>query len=118
MTGSRSFATVLAGLALVAVMAPVASATTTQEIVRSESTLWAEASVSEAGAVTVTILAPKKDGEGREVWQRCRFTADSAGTFRCGIDVAEGSLAAAREGAWVSKVSVDGDLTSRARFTI
>ena len=118
MTVSRSIATVLAGLALMAVVAPAASAATTQEIVRSESTLWAEASVEEAGAVTVTIMAPRKDGEGREVWQRCRFTADAAGTFRCGVDVSEGSLAAAREGYWVSKVSVDGDLASRARFTI
>ena len=118
MTGSRSIATVLAGLALMVVMAPAASAATTQEIVRSDTTLWAEATVEDAAPVTITILAPKADGEGREVWQRCRFTAVDAGTFRCGVDVTEGSLAAARKGYWVSKVSVDGDVASRTRFTI
>ena len=118
MTGSRSIATTLASLALIALAAPAASATTTQELVRSDTTLWAEANVDGPGSVTITIMAPERDGEGREVWQRCRFTAADAGTYRCGIDIAEGSLAEAREGTWLSKVSVDGEVASRARFTI
>lgn len=118
MTGRRSIAAVVAGLALMLVAAPAASAATSQEIVRAEGTLWTEASVEGAGPVVITIMAPDRDGEGREVWQRCRFTAEAAGTFRCGIDVAEGSLAAAREGVWLSKVSLGGVVASRARFTI
>ena len=118
MTGSRSIAAVLVGLVMVALAAPAASATATQEIIRSEGVLWAEASVDGAGPLTITIKAPKVNGEGREVWQRCRFTALGAGTYRCGIDVAEGSQAAAREGIWVSRVSVDGLFAGRARFSI
>ena len=119
MTGSRRFAGLVLGVAAVTVLiASPASAAVSQEVVRSGATLWTEATVDGAGVVTVTIMAPQADGEGREVWQRCRFQATEAGTYRCGIDVSEGSLAAARKGVWTSKVSVDGTMFSKMRFSI
>ena len=118
MTGSRSIAAVLVGLVGAVLITGSASAAVTQEVVRTDLTLWTQAEVDGPGTVTVTIMAPSADGEGREVWQRCRFRATEAGTYRCGIDVSEGSLAAARQGKWISKVAVDGTLSSKVKFSI
>jgi hypothetical protein len=80
--------------------------------------LWIEASVAagDADVVKINVRTPAQDGT-RELWQRCRFEFSSAGTYRCGIDVGDGSLARRRLGNWVAGVALDGNPLDRAYFS-
>lgn len=100
-------------------LAPAAQAaeTTTLELRRELGITWADTSV-EGGSVRVVFLTPKNDNGRRQVWQSCRFSSDLAGTYRCGIDSAPGSLAAEESGRWVVKVRVDSALEARRTFKL
>lgn len=79
--------------------------------------LWAEVSVWVTDAVvTIHFRAPTKDGRS-VLWQRCRFDHASEGTYRCGIDVAEGSLASKRRGTWIAHAAVGGVPVGQRSFT-
>ena len=87
--------------------------TTTDEI------LWVEADVAaaEADSLKIRISAPGKN-KAKKAFQTCSFNFSGAGTYRCGIDVAEGSIASKLTGTWTSKVIVDGAVTAQAEFTL
>lgn len=71
-----------------------------------------------AASLTTKIYGPR-DGAGRRVlWQICRSFYSGPGRYRCGIDVAVGSLAQAAKGAWLTVVAVDSTRVARKSFTI
>ena len=78
---------------------------------------WVEVLATDAvEGLKVKILAP---GNGsRSLWQTCRFAGTDVGTYRCGIDAAQGSLAQKREGIWLAKVISGGTQVAVARFTL
>ena len=82
--------------------------------------LWTTASVAEpdADAIEIRIMTPKTNGKKRSVFQKCIFNVQGAGDYRCGIDVAEGSVASKKSGTWVTKVLVDGSVTDRTAFSL
>ena len=82
--------------------------------------LWTTASVAEpdADAIEIRIMTPKANGKKRSVFQKCIFNVQGAGDYRCGIDVAEGSVASKKSGTWVTKVLVDGAVTDRTAFSL
>ena len=82
--------------------------------------LWTTASVAEpdAGSIEIRIMTPKANGKKRSVFQKCIFNVQGAGDYRCGIDVAEGSIASKKTGSWVTKVLVDGSVTDRTAFSL
>lgn len=94
-----------------------AAGSTTIEFREEAGITWADAS-SQGGSVRVVFLTPKTEKGRRHVWQACRFSSTLAGTYQCGIDTSSGSLAAKREGAWLVKVFVNGELGSKARFSL
>ena len=81
--------------------------------------LWVEATLSatDADSVRVEIFSPRERGP-RELWQRCKFTFSGAGTYRCGIDVAAGTLAQREVGTWNTSVTIDGAKVAQARFSV
>lgn len=113
---------VVIGLAALGLAAPAVAATPAAAgslaIERDEDAiLWAEVSVESPGAVVaVDIRAPAKH-RGSVLWQRCLFDHASEGVYRCGIDVADGSLARERSGWWIASATVDGATVGRIRFT-
>ena len=64
----------------------------------------------------VKVMAP--GGKSHSLWQTCRFAGTEAGTYRCGFDAAQGSLAQKRQGTWVAKVISGGTQVAVARFTL
>lgn len=80
-------------------------------------TTWADAT-SSGGNVRVVFLAPRTKSGVREVWQSCRFSSTQAGTYSCGIDTSNGSLAERREGGWLVKVFLGETLATKTRFTL
>jgi hypothetical protein len=81
--------------------------------------VWVEASLEDTDAehVQVQIFSPKHGGP-RELWQRCKFRFSGAGTYRCGIDVAEGTSAHNQTGTWVTSVTVDGAPVASTKFSV
>ena len=81
--------------------------------------LWVSASVENSGveSLQIRILTPKSHGK-RSVFQRCTFTLQGTGEYRCGIDVASGSVASEHAGSWSTHVIVDGEVTDRAAFSL
>ena len=82
--------------------------------------LWTTASVAEAdvAALEIRIMTPKGNGKKRSVFQKCIFNVQGAGDYRCGIDVADGSIASKKAGSWVTKVLVDGAVADRTAFSL
>ena len=113
-----SFLTVSIALigSLIAPAAQAAEAASV-ELRRDAGITWADASV-QAGSVRVVFLTPKNQNGRRQVWQSCRFSGESAGTYQCGIDTADGSLAAKRDGRWLVKVKIDSTLAAKKSFSI
>lgn len=81
--------------------------------------LWVEATVeaSQDGLVKINVRAPARNG-GRILWQRCVLPYSGPGTYRCGIDVAKGSLAHKRLGTWKAGVSFDGTHVGHTFFSM
>lgn len=81
--------------------------------------LWVEATLSatDADSVRVEIFSPRARGP-RQLWQRCKFNFSGAGTYRCGIDVAPGTLARREAGTWTTSVTIDGAKVATARFSV
>lgn len=97
--------------------AQAADSITLSTVTKSE-ILWVEAaSTSDLNALQIRILAPGK-ARGRTLWQTCRFATSTPGTYRCGIDVSEGSLAEKREGTWAAVVTSDGSRLATTSFTL
>lgn len=119
---------ILAGLALSATAlatltffaAPAMAASEPAQIARAVDgdIMWFDATVGEGDAsrIVTKIYAPSASGKGRSLWQRCSFNSTGAGTYRCGIDVAAGSLAAERKGTWMVRVVVDGTTLAQSSF--
>lgn len=81
--------------------------------------LWVSASVDHGGidSLQIRILTPKAHGK-RSIFQRCQFSLQGMGEYRCGIDIGSGSAASDLEGAWSTHVVVDGEVTDRASFSL
>ena len=81
--------------------------------------MWLSANVADANkTIRIKIFSPaKKDGH-RALWQVCKFGSTGHGEYRCGIDVAPGSLAEERQGAWVAKLFIGSELIARSRFSL
>ena len=80
--------------------------------------MWAEVSLSGSeGVVRIHIRAPRKE-RGSARWQDCSFGDTSEGTYRCGMDVAAGSIAAAHGGKWFARATVDGVVVDRESFRV
>ena len=96
------------------------AAAATVAVETEDNILWTTASVSEpdAAAIEIRIMTPKANGKKRSVFQKCIFNVQGAGDYRCGIDVAEGSIASKKVGNWVTKVLVDGTVTDRTAFSL
>lgn len=111
--------------AMLALFAPAAFAAVPDETVAITTTveqdiLWFDVSVSGVShdEMVLKIFVPKKGGSGRLLWQRCSFPIQGDGTYRCGIDVGEGSAAEQRGGLWVARAFVGGDLVAKARYRL
>lgn len=100
-----------------AIAAPAAAATVATEV--EDEILWVAASVEESdvSSLEIRILTPKTNGK-RQVFQKCIFNFSGLGEYRCGIDVAEGSIASEKSGDWTTKVFVDGVVTDRTSFAL
>ena len=81
--------------------------------------LWVEATLdAERGElVKINLRAPSRDG-GYELWQRCSFTYSGPGTYRCGLDVADGSLARKRVGKWKVGLASGGEHMDHTSFSM
>lgn len=81
--------------------------------------LWFETEVDAAfdGKLRTKILAPKRHG-GHRVWQTCSFHDSGAGVYRCGIDIADGSMAKEVGGKWVVKAIVGSEQLARHSVSI
>jgi hypothetical protein len=101
-----------------AVAGPNAAAATVATEVQDE-IFWVAASVeqSDVSSLQIRILTPKANGK-RSVFQKCIFNFSGTGEYRCGIDVAEGSIASKKSGTWTTKVLVDGAVTDRISFSL
>lgn len=99
-------------------LAAPAAATVATEV--QDEILWVAATVeqSEVGSLEIRIFTPKANGKKRSVFQRCTFNFQGTGEYRCGIDVAKGSIASKKSGRWISKVLVDGSVTDRTAFAL
>ena len=115
-----------AAAGLIALLVPVSAQAGTLEHeatveISTDSTdiVWVEASLeaSDAQQVQVQIFSPKKGGP-RELWQRCKFQFSGAGTYRCGIDAAAGTLASKKAGTWITSVIVDGAPVASTKFSV
>ncbi len=83
--------------------------------------LWVAADLDGAennGDVELRLMAPKRSDAARSLFQTCRFSFSDAADYRCGVDVAAGSHALRREGAWVAKLVVGGDLVAKQKFSV
>lgn len=98
--------------------AGTANATVTTET--SDDILWVVASVEQpqVKSLEIRILTPRTKGEGRKVFQRCIFNFQGTGDYRCGIDVAAGSIATKHQGEWITKVLIDGAVSARTEFSL
>lgn len=63
-------------------------------------------------------MTPRVEGKGREHFQTCIFKFSGVGQYRCGVDVAVGSIASKLGGNWATKVLVDGAVTDRTNFSL
>ena len=99
-------------------MAAPAAAATVETTIENE-ILWVAASVEEAdvSSLEVRILTPKANGK-RSVFQKCIFNFSGLGEYRCGIDVAKGSVASKKSGNWTTQVLVDGEVADRTSFSL
>ena len=104
--------------ALLPAAAHAEAAEASVETTTTDDILWVEADLTaaEADSLKIRISAPGK--KTRKAFQTCSFNFSGAGTYRCGIDVAEGSIASKLTGTWTSKVIVDGAVTAQAEFTL
>jgi hypothetical protein len=75
-----------------------------------QQTLWSQASLSprSSSKAQIRILAPVGSAHAHRLWQRCTFRVSTVGTYRCGIDVSDGSIAGASSGIWKIELVVDG----------
>ena len=111
-------------LCLVGALLPgVAHADTADATVATETSddiLWVVASVEQPAveSLEIRILTPRTKGEGRKVFQRCIFNFQGIGDYRCGIDVAAGSIATKHQGEWITKVLIDGAVSARTEFSL
>lgn len=118
------FAVVVPVLLFTVAVAPAAAASA-NPVARLESVviddiLWLEASLPDATAdvVKIEVRAPYRDDTRHLLWQRCTLPYSGSGSYRCGIDISEGSLAHKRNGCWKAKVIVDGKPAGRATFLL
>jgi hypothetical protein len=65
----------------------------------------------------VRIMAPGGRA-ARTLWQTCRFSGTAAGTYRCGIDASDGSLAQKRTGTWAANVQSGGTRVAGTTFRL
>lgn len=117
--------TVAAGV--ITVLIPIASAQAATTVdgntvaVSTDSTdiLWVEATLSatDADSFRIEIFSPKGRGP-RQLWQRCKFNFSGAGPYRCGIDVAAGTLAQREVGSWTTSVTFDGAKVAQTKFSV
>jgi hypothetical protein len=120
---SKIFLLVLSGCLSAVLLQGTASAapveTTAVETITEDEILWVSASVQDStvDSLQIRILTPKSHGK-RSVFQRCRFTFQGMGEYRCGIDVSSGSAASDVDGAWRTHLVVDGEVTDRASFSL
>jgi hypothetical protein len=84
---------------------------------REASTTWVHGSF-DGDYSSIEIKVISKDGGRTSLWQKCTFDYSGAGSYRCGIDTAEGSLADLQAGSWVAKISADGTPLARQSFRI
>ena len=82
--------------------------------------LWTTASVEapEIDSLEIRIMTPKGPGKKRSVFQKCVFNVQGAGDYRCGIDVATGSIASKLSGKWLTKVLVNGAVADSTGFSL
>lgn len=118
----RSTAATLS-LVLIFVASPAGAAapTATLSLARDGGVLWAEAMLSEGEGTTVKtkFFAPQRsDATKRQLWQVCRFAYRGAAVYRCGIDVAQGSVARKHSGTWIVKVLIDGTMAAKKKFVL
>lgn len=90
------------------------------EISRARGVLWVETSLPRVtmDRVRIDVLAPRRDGQGRRLWQYCRLSYVGPGAYRCGIDVARRTRAHKLEGSWLARVSADGRVGTRKAFSL
>lgn len=121
----KTLATTVAAIGLTAALAAPAAAATqespaapTLTTVESDGITWVELSVpaAESSGIQIKIFKVRKGPD--RLWQRCNFSGSSAGTYRCGIDSSEGSLAASQSGGWVAKAFISGTRVARTAFTL
>lgn len=100
--------------------ASAAPAAATVAVETRDNILWTTASVTapDAGSIEIRIMTPKANGKKRAVFQKCIFNVQGVGDYRCGIDVAEGSIASKKSGTWITKVLVDGAVSDRTAFSL
>lgn len=96
-----------------------AHASAAVEVTSTQGTTWASATTTEVvEGLQVKLYTPKGDSGRRTLWQKCTFSGAYVGTYRCGIDSAQGSLAQKLEGRWVAKVFAGGVRVARTTFTL
>jgi hypothetical protein len=107
-------------IALIA-LAPTAARAVEDDIsISIESGDWitsANAEVVEADTrdLVVKVLAPRPQGDGHFVWQRCSYGQPGPGTYECGFDKRS---AQSYEGVWIAKAFLGGSLQAQRRFRI
>lgn len=108
-------ATFVPGTAIASEVPATVSTTTSDDDI-----LWVETAVetSDVDKLHVKLFAPKANGKGRKLFQVCKFNFSGLGTYRCGVDVAAGSIATDHAGEWVTKVVIDGKVAMKKSFTV
>ena len=111
--------TVLATLLAPATASATEAEATVGVTMSKDDILWVETSLDagNASSLKVKLFSPKKRA-GHRVFQVCRFNFSGAGTYRCGIDVAAGSIATKAEGSWKVRVLIDGEVANREGFSL
>lgn len=79
--------------------------------------MWLSANVADTNeTIRIKIFTPAREDGRRTLWQVCKFGSTGQGEYRCGIDVAPGSLAEKRQGAWIAKLFIGSELVARTKF--
>jgi hypothetical protein len=112
---------VAAFIAYVMIGAPIpseaAGLTASPAVVRTQRVVWVQVDLPETTARTVRIdiLSPRVNG-ARQRWQYCQMEYVGLGTYRCGLHVGSKTPARSMTGAWLGKLSVDGNRAGSVKF--
>ncbi len=112
---------VLAVTAAIAMLSGQARATETVEAEsrRDGHILWVEvATPGSEEKLQYQVYSPGKGNDPHGgLWQKCTFSDTSAATYRCGLDVGQGSAAARKDGRWLARAVIGGVVEDRVRFS-